>query len=619
MKSKMISQRVLHPQYIVDELGNKTNVILTKKEYKGLLDDIDDLLGLLADGGGAQIQTTASQNDTQVEKELSLLKKHHDHVHSIMGDLNTFQRMKKEAQRQLLMQKLMKNLETTLQEMRSQLGEVKQFSKPADLFNFPELPKNLVINTAELKNIKNTLLADSTESSRPPLIIQAPAGAGKSVYCNALGRDADIRSRYSDGIYWVNLGQDADVLGLLSQLIRDIEQDQSLEFIDDETASEYLQELCKTRSCLFILDDVRDAQDIMVFNISAEACQIIINGNDDEVMNIVKYFIPLAQELNLKTATEEQGLKILARYSRMVNFEASKAPVQMKQVVKLAQHLPQCLKYLSYAITDPNKPDWASLIQVLQDEDFELPEKYPRPLMLALQSKVDELGESAEYYYALAVFAGYTAIPQKAIELLWQYLYQLSAEESNEFINKLVLQDLLRVHTVNNVHYINLSSAQYEYLVAESEAELDKLHNHLLTAYRRHCGQHGWMNGPNDHYFFQHLATHLHYAKRTNELKTLLVDYDWINKKLQHCSIHSLVMDYEFLEGKEIELIKQALYDAAPSLASSRDELANQLLDHLWEKNEADSSLKSIQALINQAQEIAPDWYWEPPFPDEML
>jgi len=87
-----------------------------------------------------------------------------------------------------------------------------------------------------------------------------------------------------------------------------------------------------------------------------------------------------------------------------------------------------------------------------------------------------------------------------------------------------------------------------------------------------------------------------------------------MESKLQATQIHALLNDYELLEDKEIEMVKQALYNAAYVLMQNKEELANQLLDHLWGQVPEES--KGLQALLHQAQEKSPDWHWEPPFPE---
>ncbi|OAD21028.1 WD-containing repeat protein [Candidatus Thiomargarita nelsonii] len=134
----------------------------------------------------------------------------------------------------------------------------------------------------------------------------------------------------------------------------------------------------------------------------------------------------------------------------------------------------------------------------------------------------------------------------------------------------------------------------------------------LLAAYRRQCGQHGWVSGPNDGYFFEYLCMHLHSAGRDNELKLLLLDFDWIQNKLEATSVLALLNDYQWLEDKDIERVKNVLSKGGLILLKNKQELAIQLLDNLW----GDESLqdnKDIQALLYQAKEAAPDW--QPAFP----
>ena len=144
---------------------------------------------------------------------------------------------------------------------------------------------------------------------------------------------------------------------------------------------------------------------------------------------------------------------------------------------------------------------------------------------------------------------------------------------------------------------------QYDYLY--TSAEVEKLHHHLLAAYRRHC-PHGWSNGPNDGYFFEYLCTHLLAAERTTELKSLLLDFDWLYIKLQKCPLHQLLNDYDLLPDPELQTIKKVLSQWVNGLQPDREQLANYLLSQL-----ADQTASEIQKLLNQLKEISSEW--QPP------
>jgi hypothetical protein len=81
-------------------------------------------------------------------------------------------------------------------------------------------------------------------------------------------------------------------------------------------------------------------------------------------------------------------------------------------------------------------------------------------------------------------------------------------------------------------------------------------------------------------------------------------------------NIHALLSDYDLVEDKNIALIKQTLWEAAPVLIQNKDELANQLLDRLWGSKSIQEN-KDIMALLNQAKEASPNWRWQPHFEDK--
>lgn len=110
---------------------------------------------------------------------------------------------------------------------------------------------------------------------------------------------------------------------------------------------------------------------------------------------------------------------------------------------------------------------------------------------------------------------------------------------------------------------------------------------------------------------------HMHNAGRDNELKSLLLNFDWLKNKLQATSIYALLNDYEWIKNKQIEEVKKALHDTALLLITHKQELANQLLDNLLGEKSSHNN-KDIQALLNQAQEASPNWQWQPRFPDKV-
>jgi hypothetical protein len=613
-------KKSLQQQFITDEAGQKTAVILPLNQFDEIFDKIDNIAKII-EGLEKTVSELQSQKGTtssmesagegSVEINIVLLKQHYDLLNKMLGDLRQYQNVKTELDRKLQLQRLIANVDAELQEVRFQLGDMKKQTMPATLHYIAELPKNLVKNVPLLNQIRSQLLIEATEEQRPPVIIQAPSGMGKSVMATALARDMKIRQAYPDGIFWLNLGMEAELVTQQIILLQALD-DTTTDIAEVEKGTERLRELCSTRACLIILDDVTDAQDILAFNVVGEHCQLLITTCDNNLLEIIQYFIKTATAYELDPFVEKQAIEFFLNYVNQK--DVMDASVNMDNIVRVCDYSPLTLRLMASVAQNHPTSKWNALLERLQSEDEEFPDKYPRTLMQAMQLNVEELGEPADYYIALTVFTEYSRIPQSVALMLWRYLYQLIDEETQTFINQLVEKGLIQVYETSSQKYLSLHSFQYEYLT--ELADIEKLHTHLLAAYRRQCGPHGWISGPNDGYFFEYLCMHLHHADRHNELKLLLVDFDWIQNKLQATTVHSLLNDYELLESKEIKVIKKVLYDASDVLLMNKGELATQLLNRLWDEKSLKNN-KDIQALLNQAKETSPNWHWQPHFPDE--
>jgi hypothetical protein len=121
------------------------------------------------------------------------------------------------------------------------------------------LPENFVPRPDALAAVKGRLLAADGRT----LVVSAIAGLGglgKSVLATEIVLDEDIQGRFEDGILWVTLGQNPDLLGLVGDWIRVL--DRSRESWSATTlagAKGYLQSLLVERRMLLVIDDVWNA------------------------------------------------------------------------------------------------------------------------------------------------------------------------------------------------------------------------------------------------------------------------------------------------------------------------------------------------------------------------
>lgn len=551
-------------------------------------------------------------NQNVPTQQIAVLEQKHNLLSKIQEDVRQILNTKAELERQVLLQRLDVKLETELQALRIKLGQQKKNLGSGELYHVPKLPEGYEVLSNAFNEMKSKLVGKkNNDGLKPLLILSAQSGMGKSALVSALAQDADVRRSFPDGVYWVTIGQDADVLTHQLEFIHTLGANVP-EFIDAEVGTEHLRRLCETQVSLVIFDDVVDAQELLSFNVSSETCQVIVTTSDQELVDIIKYFIPTSQSVTIKPLTAEQATAFFVKSLNNKEITPNSIPPIVDVIIQACDYHPLSIKYMANLVRNKPVKQWEEWADRLQNPDFEFPEKYPQHLMQSLHLNIEDLGEQGEYYLALAVFADYTHIPQSLVLMLWRYLYQVIDEQGYNFIRELNEKALVQVDGVSRNDYIYLHTFQRDYVI--NEADVDKLHNHLLAIYRRHCGQHGWISGPNDGYFFQNLGLHLFNAGRKNELRSLLIDFDWIYNKLKVTSLHDLINDYEwFEEDQVVEAIKQALYDAATVLLDDKKLLPVQLLEFLWPKK---SLSQDIQALLNQAQELTPDWTWQPIFPE---
>jgi hypothetical protein len=78
---------------------------------------------------------------------------------------------------------------------------------------------------------------------------------------------------------------------------------------------------------------------------------------------------------------------------------------------------------------------------------------------------------------------------------------------------------------------------------------------------------------------FQHLAHHLVRAGREQDLRNLLLDFDWLQSKLDATEPNALIADYEYLpDDPDPRLVQDAIRLSAHHLAGDKTQLAGQVL-----------------------------------------
>ncbi len=186
----------------------------------------------------------------------------------------------------------------------------------------------------------------------------------------------------------------------------------------------------------------------------------------------------------------------------------------------------------------------------------------------------------------LAIFPEDAVVPLGTVALLWEQTARMDEWDTEALCERLRDLSLLQQWDLSS-RTVRLHDVIRRFLIGgEGEAE-PALHAALLAGYATQCAD-GWPSGPDDGYFFENLAYHLHHAGRAEELDALLLDFRWMEAKLRHTSVLSLLADYDGAGDPAARRVGRTLRQAAHILAGAPEQLAGQLWGRLLDdENEA--------------------------------
>ena len=210
-------------------------------------------------------------------------------------------------------------------------------------FIVPSPPSYLDKRGKIIKKLKKYVLAKDTKTKKRFTIttIYGSDGLGKSTLASALAHKSEIKSYFSDGIFWVTLGETSNLLALLTALI-EILGDYNFKAVNSRVASLHLNKLLSERKVLFVLDDLCHSQDLDAFRFDNPDCRILVTTE-----NIV---IKEANHFSLNIMSQTQSLKLL---NFCLDDELNETQQQLaQQLAKKVNYLPLALEVLTAQISN---------------------------------------------------------------------------------------------------------------------------------------------------------------------------------------------------------------------------------------------------------------------------
>ena len=390
-------------------------------------------------------------------------------------------------------------------------------------------------------------------------------GSGKSVLAAAAARDPKVREVFPDGRFWLELGSDPPLLQLQASLAAALGDSRPITDVPQGRAR--LSRLLAERRCLLVLDNVWDQAHVLAFAVAGPPCRVLVTTRDTAT-------VPGATVVPVGQLSPEAATRLLAAWA---GLPPGDPPEEAALVARECGYLPLALAVCG-ALVSAGSHNWSQLLGLLREADLDaLPirlEDYPHPsLAVALAVSIGTLPPDArDRYLQLAVFHGQGPVPAAALQVLWG----LDQQHASALVGDLTHKSLLRAEAGR----ISLHDLQMDYLTRRA-SDQPGLHDRLLAAYRDQCPA-GWASGPDDGYFYQHLARHLRQAARIPELKALLLDLDWMTARLATETISGLLADYDTLPADPAtRLVAGALRLSAHVLVGHPGQLPNQLTGRL--------------------------------------
>ncbi len=486
------------------------------------------------------------------------------------------------------------NLVRQLNELAPRLGK---------LVAVPTLPLYYLAQPDRLLDLRNAVL---NNLERPLVVtgaaarigVQGMGGIGKSVLAAALARDLEIRRAFPDGIFWVGVGQQPNVVDLQRVLAQQLGD--RARFNDLHAGKQRLKRLLAKRSTLLILDDVWQSADANAFDVLGPRCKLLLTTRDAGLVNTMA-----ATGYEVQLLTEAEGLVLLGKAAAA---PVESLPAMATEIVNECGRLPLALALcggmLQAGVT------WRDLLNALHEHELEFLtnehalEDHHRNLWRAMEISVRTLPENEQQRFAeLAVFPTGIDVPEPAVLTLWTHT-GMSERHARRLLVDFKQRSLVRLDRSTDTREESPATVWIHDLLhdlaarwfAQLSGNVAALHNQLVDAYSKRCRD-GWHTGPNDGYFFKYLAYHLHHGHQRKTLAALLRDCHWLQAKTDVMELMSLVADFNYLSTRQpYRLIQSALRLAVHVISDDPKLLPGQL--HARLKSHQDDQ-PVIRALLN--------------------
>lgn len=448
-------------------------------------------------------------------------------------------------------------------------------------------------------------------------------GIGKTIMARALCDDPIIQATFPDGVLWVTLGPEPEMIAIMRELVNALGGTVRESAPTVNNLKNILIKLLAERACLLILDDVWRQSHAEAFLVGGPRCRLLLTLRDAEIAEALgarRYPIPVMRPDEAVLLLEKWGGAHLAEVEPELKY----------QIVERLGYLPLAVKLAGAQLKRKQPDKWLESFhfRILKSSRYEdIHDSLERTFELSL-GMLDE--EVYDLYIALALFREDEPIPKAGIEKLWMKLAYYGIEEINDLLDDLGARALLEtdVHLASQSRTITIHGLLRDLISIRLGEKRHKYHQLLLEAYRATCQDTGWHTASDDGYLYDHLAYHLLACGAGDELVSLFADQEWLRVRVnQRNSIYDAYLEdlllawkYVMSEARRQDNADQEdmntfvqclrfllIYTSINSLAENYepDLMAWAVKDSIWPLHRALSLLRKVPNPLKRAQVCA--------------
>jgi NB-ARC domain/APAF-1 helical domain len=397
------------------------------------------------------------------------------------------------------------------------------------------LPKDYV-DRPEIRQKIKSMLIDCSVSRPGTLVVSAIyglGGVGKSVMAAALAHDAEVQKVCADGVLWVTLGQNPDLLSSLYGWVQKL-GDYDFKPTNVDSASSHLRSLLHDKKMLLVVDDAWHTDHVVPFQVGGDGCRVLVTTREADVLD--------ADRIDMDVMSEAEALELSLSKAQVKSLTIEDEQ-QAKKLIAVVGGLPLAVDLAGAQIADGMR--WSELLEDLEAEiaylealdrpNFEgvMDEKTRKRLSLkaSLNLSLKLLSnEQLQQFAWLGVLPEDVAIQPKMAATLWSISLKKAGAVLRTFRAKALLlsgvqwvgqESSYRIHDLMHDLARGLLTGEGEIEIPGLGLQWSDAHGALLDRYRQQVTDNLWHTLPDDGYIYSYLTWHMEKATRFNELHGL--------------------------------------------------------------------------------------------------